>query len=623
MAGALCVRFISIILTFWGILTPCNTNAQVADTIQAPDSLKASPDSLDQILSDSLPESVDTFPRFPSGIKPSREGAVWIWDRDALMTNRALTLAELVDQVPGVILLKGGDYGTPVSAIAFGVGGGRVKIFWDGFEWVSLDGGVADLSRIGLGGIDEVRVERHPGELRIEIRTREPTDPEPSSTVEVGTGDLGTNLLRGVLAHPNTLGGALTFTLDRLDTRGPRLAAAGALSGIGLRYSLTRGDRGGLSLDLRRFATRTDVNELPTDITRNDWNLKGRWRFTDNLIGEAYWGASSLIGNAKDPFYGIGIKRSQLGIRAGYERGVFWGKAAARYLGSGGLPVRSYEIAGGVSHLPLLSIDGSVRMEQWSHDNSHSWRARAITSSISGVSLFASYENGSTGSPFVPRFREYLQSLELEGNTDEYDAPVAKFTERTGIRAGATFTWRSLSLSGAWLSIEADSLLPLGLALDRDGVTLGGGGPQTGYELSVSMPLPISGFRIETNLQSWNKEQPYLPKRVWDGSITYHGIFKESNNLELWGTIGVTSRDPMLLRIIDQNPLVSSTSDNLDLLRVPMYQDWFMQIQVRIVTVNVFVRWDNIMRKRDNLDFPNHNQPRSRTMYGIRWTMNN
>ena len=131
------------------------------------------------------------------------------------------------------------------------------------------------------------------------------------------------------------------------------------------------------------------------------------------------------------------------------------------------MPVRSYEIAGGVSHLPLLSIDGSVRMEQWSHDNSHSWRARAITSSISGVSLFASYENGSTGSPFVPRFREYLQSLELEGNTDEYDAPVAKFTERTGIRAGATFTWRSLSLSGAWLSIEADSLLPLGLALDR------------------------------------------------------------------------------------------------------------------------------------------------------------
>ena len=79
----------------------------------------------------------------------------------------------------------------------------------------------------------------------------------------------------------------------------------------------------------------------------------------------------------------------------------------------------------------------------------------------------------------------------------------------------------------------------------------------------------------------------------------------------------------MLLRIIDQNPLVSSTSENLDLLRVPMYQDWFMQIQVRIVTVNVFVRWDNIMRKRDNLDFPNRNQPRSRTMYGIRWTMNN
>ena len=109
--------------------------------------------------------------------------AVWSWDHEALMSTRAVTLAELVSLIPGVIALKGGDYGTPVTVSAFGVGGGRVRVMWDGFEWMPLEGAVPDLSRIGLVGLEEVRVERQPGELRIELRTREPTGPDPTTLV--------------------------------------------------------------------------------------------------------------------------------------------------------------------------------------------------------------------------------------------------------------------------------------------------------------------------------------------------------------------------------------------------------------------------------------------------------
>ena len=185
---------------------------------QDPDSVLAAPDSL-ELGVDSLATVVVTLPRIESGVAPSYAAGVWLWDRRALESTRAITLSELVGLVPGVISLRGGDYGTPVGVSSLGVGGGRVRVVWDGFDWVPLDGAVPDLSRIGLAGLDEVRVERHPGELLIEIRSKEPTSPEPETVVHVGTGDLGTNVVRGVFAHPNILSGALTFSLDRVSNK--------------------------------------------------------------------------------------------------------------------------------------------------------------------------------------------------------------------------------------------------------------------------------------------------------------------------------------------------------------------------------------------------------------------
>ncbi len=627
------------------------------DSVRAAgDSLQQVPDSLQQVLDslaavvDSVAQAVDTFPRFPSGAAPSYGAAVWRWDRAQLMSNRALTLAELVSQIPGVLALRGGDYGTPATVTSFGAAAGRVRVMWDGFEPVPLDGGVPDLSRIGLAGLDEVRVERHPGELLIELRSLEPTEPDPMTRVDVGTGDLSTNVLRGILTHPNTLGGALTFVLDRVETRGPGLEVGGSLSGVGLRYGLYRGNRGGLVAELRRFTTKTDVEDFPSSITRSDWNVKGRWRFTDDLTAEAFWGASSLSGNEDDPVYGfIDARRSQLGLRAGYERGGLWGRGAARFFSGEGIQDRSYELEGGARYPRALSVDASLRLEKWTEESLSSWRARMETTPRFGLSLFASYEKGKRGGPFVPEFEDHLRSLEPApmdpDNPEAPDAPpdtvavdtiprpLVRITDRTGIRAGATLSWRSLRLSGAWLSMEADSLRPLGLLLDRDGLALEGG-KRTGYEVSFSLPLPKAGYRLEGAVQSWKEELSYLPKSTWDAAITYHGIFKESRNLELWWTVGVTGRDAMALRIRAEgaeDPPPPPPEDDPDaeipagplLERVPLSREYFGQIQVRIVTLNVFVRWENLAAKDDNFDFPGRRQPRFRTLYGVRWTMNN
>jgi hypothetical protein len=142
-----------------------------------------------------------------------------------------------------------------------------------------------------------------------------------------------------------------------------------------------------------------------------------------------------------------------------------------------------------------------------------------------------------------------------------------------------------------------------------------------GFEATASIPLPLPfpGFMLEGAVQAWDDDLAYLPRRLWDGALTYHGIFKESRNLELWGGVGVTRRDPMPIAILESggDPTVP------DLIVVPRSEEWYINIQVRIVTLNLFIRWENVKRKADNFDFPDRKQPQTRTLYGVRWVMNN
>ena len=140
-----------------------------------------------------------------------------------------------------------------------------------------------------------------------------------------------------------------------------------------------------------------------------------------------------------------------------------------------------------------------------------------------------------------------------------------------------------------------------------------------GFEAAARIPLPLNGFVLEGAIQAWDADLAYLPSRFWDGALVYHGIFKESRNLELWGGMGFTRRGPMPIGILDPagDPTVP------DLLVMPLSEEWYTHIQVRIVTLSFFIRWENMRGKSDNIDFPDRQQPRIRTLYGVRWVMNN
>ena len=125
---------------------------------------------------------------------------------------------------------------------------------------------------------------------------------------------------------------------------------------------------------------------------------------------------------------------------------------------------------------------------------------------------------------------------------------------------------------------------------------------------------------LQGAVQAWDDDLAYLPMRLWDGALAYHGIFKESRNLELWGGLGMTRRDPMPIGILE--PGGDPTVPDLIVVR-PHSEEWYIHVQVRIVRLNLFVRWENVRRKADNIDFPDRRQPQGRTLYGVRWLLNN
>jgi hypothetical protein len=162
--------------------------------------------------------------------------------------------------------------------------------------------------------------------------------------------------------------------------------------------------------------------------------------------------------------------------------------------------------------------------------------------------------------------------------------------------------------------MEADSLLPLGIQLDRDQGVVTPGGTFTGWEGRVGLRLPVQGFTLRGQLQSWDQGARYLPPLTYSGGLHYHDTPMEgSDNLEIWASAEVHGRDPMLVPF----PQEGGTG----LQAVPFGQSWDFFLQIRIVTVRIFLRLDNFTGRENLADLPERLLHTGRSVYGIRWTL--
>jgi len=587
-----------------------------ADTIPVPDTVVVA----------TAEDDARNLPSVPTPVPPGWETGVWEWDREALQSTKALSLLELLHEVPGIIALRGGDIGNPSTVITSGIGPGRVRIFSEGAELVPLDGGTPDLSRIGMVGLERVRVERRPGELRIELKGLLIDDPRPYTALEVGTGDLQTNLFRATFVHPDALGGNLLVALDRLDTEGPFREEPGASFGLHVRHSIVRSEKGGVAWEVRRMTSRRpDGSYAPIDLTRTDLNLRARWKVTPSLLSDVFYHRAS-VGTDEDRS-GAGADtlitdqaRSQIGIRLNLDEGAWWGEAELRAQRGDGWPSSTVALRGGGILHGIGAASAEVERQGWEGSAGTTLHGRVWSAPAFGVSLFAEAQTGRKAIPeFVPK---RVESEHHPDDDPEPEDPVppqpAAFSGFDGARIGADYRRNGTMLGASFLLVSPDSLRPMGLPLDRAGPVLPGA-RRTGVEFAVQVPLDrvLTGLSLEGETQFWQEapDWTYAPTRTWQARFRYHNVFLETRNLEIWSDIGVNGRDGMNVAMLDGD------DPEAGLLDVPFYQSWYGRLQIRVVSMRIFAQWENFAVRDVNRDFPDRRLPATRAMYGIRWTL--
>jgi hypothetical protein len=611
------------------VLAPAAVAAQdppAADTAVAP--RQERPPAADTVaVADTLP-TFHNLPAVEDGVPPGWATGVWTWDHEEIMATGANTLVELLDEVPGIVPLPAGDYGTPAVFSAFGLGAGGVRVLRDGFELIPLAGGVTDLQRVGLGGIGRVRLRRDGGQLLVEMWSLEHDDARPYSLVEAGTGDLDNNLFRGTFLAPNAFGGSVAVGLERSDSRGAAQGETGSRTGSWLRYQLHRGDDAGIALDFRRMASRSEVAAFASPSTRTDVTLRARARLADGVVAEAFTGRSSHALDDERPFYATeGGRTTQHGVRLATGHGGLWSTGAFRLYRGDALAENRLDVAGGWTGAGIGGATARFSREDWVGARPKSYGVHAWAGPVAGVTLFGSMDSGRYGArsgavldvaPPGPAEPGTDPPPEPTGPTwEDRSDPVLYVADRTTYRAGAALSWRGVRASAAALGVEQDVALPLGLAPDL-GTSPVPGVTRRGWEAQGSIPGPIDGLRIVGAYQEWDVPGPYLPRRIYRGALDFHRDLMDTGNLELWAYLGVRGHDPM-----EVFATPGGDPGATGLVTVPFFQSWDGRVQIRIVTVRIFVSWENAFVRRNLQAFPGRVLPALRTSYGIRWTMRN
>jgi hypothetical protein len=167
--------------------------AQVLDDTLATDSLLA--DTVDQTARylralEQEEVRVPVLPQLaPIGPRPALTRLVFT--RDSIEWLSGATVGDLLAQVPGVYLWRGGYTGRPEPVSFQGRGGTSAEYFLDGVPYVAQgpDSIGVDPALFSVSFLDRVEVERWPGLLRVHLFTRRQDRLAPRSRVAIARGD--------------------------------------------------------------------------------------------------------------------------------------------------------------------------------------------------------------------------------------------------------------------------------------------------------------------------------------------------------------------------------------------------------------------------------------------------
>ncbi|HEX7052020.1 MAG TPA: Plug domain-containing protein [Longimicrobiales bacterium] len=565
-----------------------------------PDSLGVPPDSLpprDSLAADTLPP-VEVVVPFPRGGAPGWSVGVWEWDREALLATAAVTLADLLERIVGTTPIRSGFIGAPEAVGAWGATAGRVDVVLDGFALDPLAGGSPDLSRIELIHLRRVRVERRLGGLRIELETLAPTEHEPYTMIEAGTGDLDAQVFRGLFMAPRVLGSPLAVGIDRIDSDGLRGQEPADRFTAWLKYGIISGSTG-LEFELRQSSMERQVVENGVaDVregSRQDWTVRARGAPVPGLTAEGFFGMSAVDGRLTGT--DVNAQSAQAGARAAYQGEDAWAAGAVRLRSGAVLPQVEATLSGGARLPARLRVGGDVLLAQWADGpGTVAYGIRSEIGPFAGIRPFVEFSGGERGVPGLP---------------GTGDAPV--ITDRTAFRAGAEYSRGGLHAGAARVVLRADSLPDFGLPFDGTGRLFPAGELQ-GWELTGRVPLLWEPLSFEGWYTRWSGANPwiYIPFESWRAALVYHDSPLESGNLEILARLEGYGRGPM-----------ATPAPDAGVTAVPARTSFDFYLQIRVMSVRAFLRWENILHRLDLEDLPGRVLPGQRVFYGVKWEFHN
>jgi len=571
--------------------------AQVRDTTVA-DTLRA--DTLAAVQDSAAPPPL--LVELPVGkVATGLASGTWVWDREALLDEAAVSVTDLLARIPGIATFRSGVYLQPEAASVFGGGPSRLRVELNGFVLDPLATASLDLSTVELAALSEVRIERRADFLLIRLRTEAPRDARPYSRIEAGVGQPRANVFRGLLLAPRFLIGPIGLAVERVEVQGSaRPQPADAFAGW-VRWGLLSEARG-IEFELRTDRiNREPESPRPEELRRQDVVIRARNRFGAGLTAEVYFGRSSLKLDGLDAALPDSLRphidrsSDQVGVRAAFERGPALLEGAVRWRNGAGLPSWQTDLAASFGTDRLL-VRADLDLEQWSGGPSassvHAFAAAPITA---GISAFGEFASGTSGAPPL--------RLDSIGSPHVFDRSV--------YRGGIEFERWGISTTGALVRVSTDSVAAFGLPGDTVASSTVGGSV-TGWEATARIPVLGNWLAASGSWTTWfsGSRWTYLPASSGMASLLLNSSPLESDNLEFTGRFEFNRRGSML---------APPTMTGAAATQQPARMILNAYIEIRIIDVRIFGRFDDLAGQ-DVQDLPGLLVRGPRILYGVKWS---
>ena len=599
------------------LLLPVAARAQVRVPIPAdqvePDTLPT--DSLARADSVTI---VPVFPRFPDRRPIGWAYGRWEWDRDALLRFHGLSLLDLVERVPGLVVTRTGDYGVPAGVSVLGMGGARVRVFVDGYEMDPLGFTTPDLQQIGLVELETVRVERAAGEIRIDLIPLRLADGRPYSLIEAGTGNYDNKLLRALLARQWGKRSIVTAGYDLLSTRGVGFTSPFSFGSGQIAWSYALNQHTGFQLQYERDRVDRTADEYPLSAKIGTLILRGRSELRPGLSVDGMFGRATRTPDAGDSLT-VNLRTIQAAARAGYEFDRGWAEASVRTrsgaMSAVAAPGLEMGASGSLLILPSLDASFDVRNGSVGGAGGLQWSGTVRAGGAVGPAAFATLSGGRRALGMVRDSTHYVDlGLDEFGDprTDTISQPIFTTTS-TGIgvvRLGAEWVRGDALVGVAALAEAAGRVVPFGLGFDR-GVEAMDVDAANGIEARASLPIPgtAGSVRVDGWFDYWTDRggRPYLPTEQGRASIQFNHQFYDGQ-LEPTLRFDLTQRGSATVPLADGATATTDPYAFLDLF-----------LQIRILDLRAYLLWPNLFNYRTAFDVPGQRLPTTRLIYGVRW----